>query len=127
MIPITDMFPAMAQAILTSDDTIANRPEVVKGFVAATLKGMADVMSDPAGSAELLASSLPQFEGKAPMLENIMLRYTDLVYATPDGQALGSFDAARVETVANFYKDSGIVTEVLPVDDYFTNDMLPAN
>lgn len=122
VVPINDLFPAMAQAILASDDIIEERPEVVRGFVQATLKGMRDVMEDPAGSAELLANEIPQFEGKAAMLEDVMKRYTDLVYATPDMSKLGMIDPERMKAVADFYEEAEIVTEKLPVEDYYTND-----
>jgi NitT/TauT family transport system substrate-binding protein len=121
IVPINDLFPAMAQAILASDKMIAERPEVVKAFVQATLKGMRDVMEDPAGSSKLLAENIPQFEGKAAMLEDIMKRYTNLVYATDDMTKLGMIDPERMAAVAEFYKKNEIVTETLPVEDYFDN------
>ncbi|MFC6669850.1 ABC transporter substrate-binding protein [Marinobacterium aestuariivivens] len=40
---INDIFPAMAQAMLASDDTIAKRPEAVQGFVKATLKAVREI------------------------------------------------------------------------------------
>jgi NitT/TauT family transport system substrate-binding protein len=121
VIPINDLFPAMAQAILASDKIIEERPEVVRGFVQATLKGMRDVMTDPKGSSKLLSETMPQFEGKAAMLEDIMKRYTELVYATEDMTKLGMIDAERVADVAAFYKDVEIVTDVLATEDYFDN------
>ena len=44
-----DYFPSMAQAILSSDETIKNDPKLVGGLVRATLKGLADLMADPDG------------------------------------------------------------------------------
>jgi NitT/TauT family transport system substrate-binding protein len=126
VIPINDVFPAMAQAILASDDTIEERPEVVRGFVQATLRGMRDVMEDPAASAELLANTLPQFEGKADYLEDRMRRYSELVYATDETQTLGMFEADRVQAVADFYLEAGVVSEVLPIEEYFTNEFIEA-
>ncbi|WP_238366710.1 ABC transporter substrate-binding protein [Mesobacterium pallidum] len=126
IIPINDLFPAMAQAILASDKMIETRPEVVKGFVTATLRGMEDVMTDPAGSAELLEGFLPQFEGKAAMLEDRMRRYTELVYATDEGQTMGAFEADRVQTVMDFYAEAGIISEKLPLDDVYTNAFVGA-
>ena len=121
IVPINDLFPAMAQAILASDEIIAERPEVVAGFVQATLKGMRDVMEDPEGSSKLLAENIPQFEGKAAMLEDIMKRYTELVYATPDMAKLGMIDPERMTAVADFYLENGIVNETLATEDYYDN------
>lgn len=126
VVPINDLFPAMAQAILASDSIIEERPEVVRGFVQATLQGMRDVMSDPAGSAELLANEIPQFEGKAAMLEDVMKRYTNLVYETPDMSKLGMIDPERMAAVADFYQQADIVSETLEIDEYYTNDFAGA-
>ncbi|WP_118135957.1 ABC transporter substrate-binding protein [Oceanicella sp. SM1341] len=118
---INDYIPAMAQAVLASDSTIEDKPELVRGFVAATLHGLSDVMEDPKGSAELLAKTLPQFEGKAAMLEDIMKRYTELVYAVPEGTKLGVFDPERIAAVQDFYAEHEIITSTTPVEDLYTN------
>ena len=124
--PINDMFPAMAQAVLTSEDTMKNKPEVVTGFVQATLHGLKDVMTDPEGSAKLLAESIPQYAGKEAFLLEVMNRYNSLVYAVDDMDSLGTFDEARMKAVAEFYLDAGIVSSVEPAADYYSNDFVTA-
>ncbi|NIZ08473.1 ABC transporter substrate-binding protein [Pseudooceanicola sp. HF7] len=122
IIEMDSMLPAMSQAILASEDTIAEKPEVVKAFVGATMQGLKDVMDDPQGSAAAVAGFVPQMEGKEAFLEDVMKRYSTLVYATPEGHKLGTFDADRVSTVAQFYLDAGIVTDISDdPEDYFTN------
>lgn len=124
ILPINDMFPAMAQAILSSDDTIKNKPELVRGFVQATLHGLRDVMEDPEGSATLLAEKVPQFGGKEAFLTEVMKRYTELVYSVDDMKDLGKFDPARVKAVEDFYLEAGIINSAPPVDDLFTNEFV---
>ncbi|WP_018698500.1 ABC transporter substrate-binding protein [Amorphus coralli] len=124
VIPINDMFPAMAQAILSSDDTIKDKPELVRGFVQATLKGMRDVMEDPEGSAKLLAETVPQFGGKEEFLVEVMKRYDALVYETEDMSKLGAFDPERVKAVQDFYLDAGIISSETPLDDLYTNEFV---
>ncbi|MGX1309042.1 NitT/TauT family transport system substrate-binding protein [Amorphus suaedae] len=124
ILPINDMFPAMAQAILSSDDTIKNKPELVRGFVQATLHGLRDVMEDPEGSAKLLAEKVPQFSGKEAFLTEVMKRYTDLVYSVDDMKDLGKFDPERVKAVEDFYLQAGIITTAPPLDDLYTNEFV---
>lgn len=124
ILPINDMFPAMAQAILSSDDTIKNKPELVRGFVQATLHGLRDVMEDPDGSAKLLAEKVPQFSGKEAFLTEVMKRYTDLVYSVDDMKDLGKFDPERVKAVEDFYLQAGIITTAPPLDDLYTNEFV---
>jgi NitT/TauT family transport system substrate-binding protein len=45
--PTKDYFQSMSQAILTSDKMIAEKPEMVRAIVKATLRGMKYVMDDP--------------------------------------------------------------------------------
>lgn len=122
--PINDIFPGMAQAILSSDDTIKNKPEVVRGFVTATLKGLKDVIDDPSGSAKLVAGAVPQLKGKEAFLEGVMKSYAELIYVTEPASDLGKFDPKRLAAVQKFYVDNGIVKTAVPVDELYTNDFL---
>src|SRR5450830_1194934 len=51
-------FKSMAQAILASDDTIKNKPELLKRLVRATLRGMQDIMKDPKAAANDYVAAL---------------------------------------------------------------------
>ena len=63
-LPTTDYFQSMAQAILTSDKMIAERPDMVRAIVKATLRGMTYVMDDPAKAAVHLRGSLALLQGQ---------------------------------------------------------------
>ena len=82
MVPINDIFPAMAQAIIASDKMIAEKPELVKAFVQATIKGYVDVINDPEQAAKDYVAAVPQHAGKEKVMEGIMRGYIDLVYGT---------------------------------------------
>src|SRR6266849_5618168 len=47
VIPTEDFFPHMAQAIAASDDVIKQKPEMIRRFVKAALRGMKDMMDNP--------------------------------------------------------------------------------
>ena len=123
VVPINDIFPAMAQAILTSDDTIKNRPEIVKGFVGATIKAYKDVIADPAQAAKDYVAAVPQHAGKEKIMEGIMKDYIRVVYGTDVG-TFGQFDEARLKTVQDFYVANQIVREAVPVADTYTNQFV---
>ena len=59
-----DYFPHMAQAIAVSDQTIAEKPEMVRKFVHAALRGMKDIMDDPDGAAKDFVKFVPEWQGK---------------------------------------------------------------
>ena len=122
--PINEIFPALAQAILASDETIAERPDLVRRFVRATLRGLQDVIDDPAGSATYLAENVPAFEGQAATLEAVMRSYGELVYTMDEGETLGHVNPERLAAVQAFYVDNGIVARETPLDDLYTNEFV---
>lgn len=122
--PVDTVFPAMAQAIIASDDTIAERPEVVSGFVGAVLQAIRDIEADPAQAAKDFVAAVPQHEGKEVEIEAILRAYAEKVYPEAEGQPLGSFDPERIAAVQKFYVDSGIVQTAVPVEDLYTNEFV---
>ncbi|MDQ0316491.1 ABC transporter substrate-binding protein [Amorphus orientalis] len=122
--PINDLFPATAQAIVASDDTIADKPELVAGFVKGTLKALEEIMTDPTGASTYLAENVPAFEGKQGMLENVMKRYNTLVYPVASMDDLGKVDPQRLKDVQDFYVEHGIVRTATPLGELYTNEFV---
>lgn len=122
--PVDTVFPAMAQAIIASDKTIAERPEVVRGFVTAVLKAIGDINADPAQAAKDYVSFVPQHSGKEAQVEGIMRAYSTLIYPEGENQPLGAFDPERIAAVQKFYVDAGIVQTAVPVEELYTNDFV---
>lgn len=121
---VDELFPAMAQAVLASDKTIAERPEVIAGFVRALTRAVKDIQADPATAAAEYVGIVKQHEGKEKIMEGIMRAYVSQVYATPEGVAFGSFDPERLAAVQKFYLDNGIVRAAVPIEDLYTNDFV---
>jgi len=65
-----------------------------------------------------------QHAGKEAMIADIMRRYARFVYRSGEG-TLGTFDEARVQTMADFYLKAGILPEAVRAKDVFTNDLVP--
>lgn len=122
--PVDTVFPAMAQAIIASDATIAERPEVVNGFVDAVLKAVKEISADPAKAAKEYVSFMPQHTGKEADIEAILRSYAELVYPEGENQPLGAFDAERIAKVQQFYVENGIVQEAVPVEELYTNEFV---
>ena len=122
--PIDKIFPAMAQAIMTSDDTIKRKPEVVRGCVKAVLQAVRDCMADPAAAAKDYVAAVPQHVGKEAQIERILKRYVQDVYRTEPKSALGQFDPQRLKTVQDFYLKNKIIQSAVPIDDLYTNEFV---
>jgi NitT/TauT family transport system substrate-binding protein len=121
---INAVFPALAQAILTSDTTLQRRPQVVRGFVQAVLRAVRDCMADPAAATRDYVAQVPQHAGKEAAIERIIRRYATEVYPTDPPAALGRFDAERLRATQRFYLDNEIVRTAVPVEDLFSNDFV---
>jgi len=57
VIPSDEYFPHMAQGIAASDQIIKEKPEMVRKFVHAALRGMKDIMDDPEKESDISCAS----------------------------------------------------------------------
>jgi NitT/TauT family transport system substrate-binding protein len=121
-LPTKDYFQSMSQAILTSDKMIAERPDMVRAIVKATLRGMKFVMDDPDKAALAYVEASPSFKGKEELMKQILANYTERTYK---GQAtLGAMDPQRLANLQKFYKSQGFIEAELPVDQLYSNDFI---
>lgn len=121
---IEKIFPAMAQAILTSDKMIKDRPAAVGGFVKSVMQAVRDCIADPAAAARDFVAAVPQQAGKEVTMERILRRYVTQIYATNPPSALGTFDPARLRTVQKFYLENHIIQTAVPISDLYTNQFV---
>ncbi len=117
--PSQQYFPSMAQAILTSDKMIKEKPKLVKAMVEGTLKAVKFIMDDPAKAAAEYVKAVPQHKGKEGLMTAIFKNFTDRTYA---GQkVLGMNDPAKLEKLQDFYLKQGIIRKKTPIADLYTN------
>jgi NitT/TauT family transport system substrate-binding protein len=122
VLPTDEFFPHMAQAVAASDDTIKNRPELVRSFVKAALHGMKDIMDDPDKAASDFVKFVPEWTGKEGQVKEAFAYYDKLVY--PGQKVLGAVDPARVAKLQDFYFAKGIIQKKTSVDELFTNQFV---
>jgi len=117
-----DIFPSMAQAIITSDSGFAENPEAVCGVVHAVTRAIEDILADPEAAAEDLIAFLQEneFPVEPDSVLPIIQAYAENVYAGQE--TLGVADADRYAAVQDFYLEAGIIREATPIEDLFTND-----
>jgi len=121
---ITQYFPGMAQAVVASEASIAKKADIIRAFNGATLEAIREIEADPDGMAKAYTAVVTQHAGKEAMIADIMRRYARFVYRSGEG-TLGTFDEARVQTMADFYLKAGILPEAVRAKDVFTNDLVP--
>src|SRR6201995_1104872 len=92
VIPSETFFPSMAQAIATSDEMIKQKPDMIRKFVHAALRGMKDMMTDPEKAAAEFVSFVPEWKGKEDQVKYAFNMYAKDVY--PGQKTLGEMDVA---------------------------------
>jgi NitT/TauT family transport system substrate-binding protein len=122
VLPTDQFFPHMAQAVAASDQTIKERPELVRAFVQAAVHGMKDIMDDPDKAATDFVKFVPEWTGKENQVKEAFAYYDKLVY--PGQKVLGAVDPQRVAKLQDFYLAKGIIQKKTPVDELFTNQFV---
>src|SRR5437764_8647936 len=122
VIPSDEFFPHLAQGIGASDDTIKNRPDLVRKFVHAALHGMKDIMDDPNKSADEFVGFVPEWKGKEGAVKSAFNYYAKLVYV---GQSkLGEINVERLSKLQDFYLAKNIIQKKTPVEELYTNQFI---
>lgn len=122
IIPSDTLFKSMAQAIIASDETIQKRPELIQKVVRATLKGMKDIMADPASTAVDFIKATPELAGKEEFVTLSFQLFNKYVYA---GQKnVGEMDEGRLSELQDFYAKEQLIRTKTPVKDLYTNQFV---
>jgi NitT/TauT family transport system substrate-binding protein len=122
ILPTDEFFPHMAQAVAASDDTIKEKPALVRAFVQAALHGMKDIMDDPDKAAADFVGFVPEWKGKEGGVKAAFNYYATLVY--PGQKVLGAVDVDRLTKLQDFYLAKGIIRQKTPVDELYTNEFV---
>ncbi|MBW3605805.1 MAG: ABC transporter substrate-binding protein [Actinobacteria bacterium] len=106
--------------LATSEQMIAEEPEVVRDFLAATVRGYETAIDDAEAAADSLLAA-------APELDEDLVRESAMYLAdhyAPDGP-WGVQDAQVWEDFTEFLRSSGILTDDIDVAAAWTNEFLP--
>jgi len=106
---------------------LREKPDVVRRFVAAVLKGWADAAPDPRGAVDVLMKSAPptlKAESETLILANLM---TLLHSKRTEGQRLGWMAGEDWEEAVNILAEQGDLATKPAVADLLTNEFVSAN
>ncbi len=123
VIPTDEFFPHMAQGIGVSDKVIKEKPELVRAFVKAALRGMKDIMDDPDKAGVDFVKFVPDWAGKEGAVKAAFVYYDKYVY--PGQKVLGEIDPQRLSNLQDFYLAKGLIQRKSPVEDLYTNAFIP--
>lgn len=107
--------------IIANQDTLANKPEMVKKFLAATEKGYRYAIEHPAESAAILQKYAPDYslEMLTMSQEYLADKYME------DVENWGTMKDEVWDNYTDFMVEYGVIEEAIPAADCYTNEFLP--
>ncbi|HUE98659.1 MAG TPA: ABC transporter substrate-binding protein [Anaerolineales bacterium] len=121
-IRVADYVQLASNGILASEKVIAENPELVRAFVGAFLKGLADAIADPAEAFELSESYIPNF---ADLDADVQKQVLETSIEQWKAERLGYSDPQAWENMQEVLLGMGLITENMDLDKAFTNEFIP--
>ena len=115
-----------ASSLATTTTMLASKPEVVRGFVAATVKGIEEAMKNPAMAVDALIANQPTVAGNRELMIGQMKHLGDFLHSDrTKGKPTLWLSPEDVASTLEVAKRLRKTAENLQVNDLFTNDFLP--
>lgn len=121
-IRVADYVHLASNGILTNEKTIAENPELVRGFVRAFLKGLADTIADPEEAFDLSEAHIPNF---AELDADVQRQVLGTSIEQWKGERLGYSDPQAWENMRSILLEMGLITAGIDVNKAFTNEYVP--
>ena len=121
-IRVSDYVHLAANGILASEKIISEDPDLVRAFVGAFLRGLADTIADPEEAFELSEEHIPNFADLDP---NVQTRVLATSIEQWRAERLGYSDPQAWENMQNVLLEMGLITEETDLNKAFTNEFIP--
>ena len=126
-IPVTELHVAdyvelASNGILASEKAIAEDPELVRAFVGAFLKGLADAIADPDEAIALSEPHIPNFSDLDP---DVQRKALEISIEQWKAERLGFSDPHAWENMQDVLLDMGLISEKMDLNKAYTNEFIP--
>lgn len=101
----------------STEEQIKAKPELMQGFVDATIKGYQDALADPQAAIDNLVS---ETQGVDPELA--MKQFEAYVPLMGDSETYGQFNQKNLEALSEFLVDTGLASEPIAPDRFATTE-----
>jgi ABC-type nitrate/sulfonate/bicarbonate transport system substrate-binding protein len=107
--------------VIASEDTIANKPEVVKALMEALSRGYDFAIQDPGEAAELLLAAVPELDSELVKASQDWLSK----YYQADAPRWGEQKESVWQNYSDWMVKNGILSAPISAGDAFANEFLP--
>ena len=119
-IPVGDFVSLAANGLLTNEETMTKEPELVRGFVRALSKGIAETIANPDEAYAISKKFVTELKDDA--VEKQVLAATIEMWKT---DRIGYSDPAAWETMQATLLDTGLLSAELDLSKAYTNAFVP--
>jgi NitT/TauT family transport system substrate-binding protein len=114
--------PTVSTSIIASDSILAQKPDVVKAFVAASLKGWYAAIDDPDAAVKALKKFFPDANLK---LAPEQIEATKYLMCVNRAKFVGKATPEQWEDTVRIFSKIDILPATIPASAYYTYDFLP--
>jgi NitT/TauT family transport system substrate-binding protein len=121
-IRVSDYVQLASNGILASEKVIEENPKLVRGFVEAFLKGVADTIANPEEAYQLTASYVTNF---ADLDKDVQMQILNTSIQQWKADRLGYSNPQAWENMQNVLLEMGQITEKTDLSKAYTNEFIP--
>ncbi|HEV2580755.1 MAG TPA: ABC transporter substrate-binding protein, partial [Ktedonobacteraceae bacterium] len=115
---VSDYQPLVSNGIITTESTLSSQPQMVKAFVQATIKGLKEVIANPAEAIQISKSFIP---GMNVATETAVLNATIPIWQGNSQTPPGYNDSTTWQSMVQFLVAEKIIPAVPDLTQAYTN------
>ena len=119
---VSDYVQLASNGILASEKVVGENPELVRAFVGAFLKGLADTIANPEEAYQLSASHIPNF---GDLDKDVQMQILETSIEQWKTDRPGYSNPQAWENMQNVLVGMGLVTEKTDLSKAYTNEFIP--
>ncbi len=123
VLAVSDYIDLPSNGIITNDQVIRSRPELVGALVRAVLRGLTDTLEQPDEAFQASLRAVPEAGGANEKISRAIFDESLKLWRSEPG-ALGLSDPAAWEKAAVFMKQMGLIQTAVAPADLFTNEFV---
>lgn len=122
VVPVSDYLELVSNGLVTNEETISQKPEMVTAFIQALLQGIADTIDNPDEAYEISKSYIENLEESDQAIQHDILAESIKLWQT---ERPGYTEPAGWNNMQQVLLNMALLEEPLNLEDAFTNDLLP--
>lgn len=121
-IRVADYVQLASNGILASEKVISEDPELVRAFVGAFLKGLADTIANPEEAFKMSEAHIPNF---ADLDADVQVQVLGTSIEQWKAERLGYSDPQAWQNMQDVLLEAGLIPEKMDLNKAFTNEFVP--